>query len=350
MAIHASRYSKRRSSRSVASRGRSGKKKRRIGGKLVGVLLLLIVSSLGYVAFGIVQPFPNYPNEKPYPVSVNYRDRVNILLARTDGDTVKYLGILSLAAGERTRLFEIDPDVVGQIPQGKGDYRVAMALKLGDMDGKDGLNLLEDAVGRIVAAPIDGYVVSDDSGWEQLKSIYGEDTESVWSTASSMIGRVSIAWQGLPRGVYTSFSKLDFAKIAISEFGPLEVIETDKYESAQSIVGSAFDSSSFDGEVGDYFNEKSVVRNHPRVSVLNASGVAGAGLEIARYVHNLGGEVVNVATADKLSKSTRILDHLGGSALSSRVKQVTRGSIITDNKLSQSDIEITIGQDAKDWY
>jgi hypothetical protein len=350
VAIHASRYSRRRSARSVGSKRETSKKRRGVGGKVTAFFFLVILIGLGYLSFGLVQPFPKLPKQKDYPVSVNYNDRINILLSRIDGGEVKYLAVVSLAEGDRTRIINLDPDMVARIPGGKGEYRIAISLKLGETDGMNGMNLLMDAASRMIASPIDGYVVAGSSGWGEVRNIYGADTQTLWSTLSSVIGKTSIAWQGLPRDVYTSFSKLEFAKMSATDYGLIEVVDTGRFVSSQTVDGSGFDSGSFDAQVGDYFNEKGIVRNHPRVSIVNASGISGAGLEMERYVHNMGGEVVTVSTADKTIKATSILDHLGGSTLSSRLMQIMRCGVMTDKKLSQADIEVTIGEDAKNWY
>jgi len=349
VAIHASRYSGGRGRRHSPIRKKSGGKRKGFGRKFVGLLLLAVVAGAAYVAFALVQPFPKLPNQKDYPVGVNYKDRINILLARIDGEEVKYLAVVSVAGGARTRIVTVSPDVVVKIPQGNGEGSLAMAMRLGN-GGEGGVNLLRDAVSRLVAAPIDGYVISDSNGWRSVESIYGDSYDSLWTSVSSVTGRFSVAWQGLPKGVYTSFSKLEFAKLASGDFGVAEVVNGAKYETARSAVGAGFDTATFDNEVGSGFSEKSVVRDHPRVSVVNGSGVAGVGIEMARYVRNLGGQVVNVSTADKTVKSTEIVDHLGGSTLAVRLVGVTRGSLRSDTKLSQADIEVVIGEDAKTWF
>lgn len=350
MAIHASRYSGRRRTRQRARAPRSSGKRWDMRGKFSGAFLLVALAGIGFLVYTLAQPFPKLQDQKDYPISPNYKDRVNILLAKIEGEDVEYLGVVSLAEGERTRIISISPEVVGQIPEGKGEYMLSSAMRLGNMDGKVGLNLLRDAVSRLLAVPIDGYVVSDDAGWEAAKSTYGGNEDDLSNGALSIVGRVSVAWQGLPKGVYTSFSKIEFAQMVFKEYGTVEAIDTSKYEVAGSVAGVGFDKDSFDNDLGQDFNEKSVVHDHPRVDVVNASGVVGAGTEIARYVRNLGGEVVNVSTADKEVKSTQIVDHLGGSEISSRLKQVTRASEVTDTKLSQADVEVTVGEDAKDWF
>jgi hypothetical protein len=297
-----------------------------------------------------MQPFPKLPNQKDYSVNVNYKDRINILLSRIDGDDVKYLAVVSLAEGQITRLVTINPGVMVTIPLGKGEYPLRSAMRMGDVDGKTGINLLRDSVSRLVAAPIDGYVTADSDGWHSVETVYGNSYVNLWSVVESPIGRVSEVWQGPPKGVYSSFSKLEFAKLALIDFGALEVIDSGGYEVAQSVIGVGFDTVRFDNQVGTYFNEKSVARDHPRVSVVNGSGIVGAGTEVARYVHNLGGQVVSISTADKIGKTTKIFDHLGGSALSIRLKQVVRGNVVSDSRLSQADVEIVIGEDAKTWF
>lgn len=105
------------------------------------------------------------------------------------------------------------------------------------------------------------------------------------------------------------------------------------------------DPTTFDENLGTSFQERTIIRSRPKVSIVNSSGVVGAGATLARIVRNLGGDVISTDSGDQVSRSV-IRDHLGGSNLSGRLTPLIRADVKTDHQGSRADIEIVIGKDS----
>lgn len=336
MAIHASKFS----SKSSPSKPKPVIKfpKFKLGRILLIVGIVIAVLLIVRVGWELVSGLPTLPGETNYPKSTNYGERANILLASLDDQDVRTVALASVGK-DRIEFINLDPNWLINTPQGRGEYRLGSVVKLGDLGSGNGINLLRDSVSRLLAVPVDGYIVTTPDKLTWLQQRFGPDAASVGQKVTSQRWQLALGGFNMS-GIYSSFNRLQLLKISslLDRTTPIEVPAMNRY------FGSSFDSDAFDNDVGTRMSEQAIARNRPRVSIVNASGVAGAATEVARYVHNLGGEVDLVDSANSAQVKTIIIDHTG-TPLATRLAGLLRTSVQYQSTKARTDLEITLGQD-----
>lgn len=318
---------------------------------LIFILALARVFQLGVA---ITTSLPNIPNQNSYPISIKVSDRTNLLLVRLSGSEPVDLAVLSVGGNGKAKLLPTPVTLYTTLARGYGFYNMSGAWKLGNLEGQEGLNLLRDSVSRTLAIPIDGYLAVTESWWGAFSSQYNS-VASVSDRLLSWQFILSLADPSFPgTGVYGSITGWQGRYLAwmIRAGGGLEELSLNGATITQNSEDgprTVLESNTFDSKLGSYFYEGSIVRENARVSIINSSGVAGAGSTLARYIKNLGGQVISVGSGEEVPKS-EIRDHLGGSKLGVRVAPLIRASIITDSKPGRADLEIVIGRDNKGWF
>jgi hypothetical protein len=272
-----------------------------------------------------------------------------------DENGPNYLAILSIADKGEVKYLTVPTNLLTDLARERGSYTLAGAWRLGNLDGGEGLNLLRDSISRTLAIPIDGYAASDQVGWENVARGWGETPEQIMTTVTGFsYWEKLLNLESLRENLLGSFSLREIVELSLKgrSVGDVVTLNLDPNLSETSLTGDPvkiLNTSDFDGRLGREFFEDGVERAHPRVKIVNSSGIAGAGGAVARYVHNLGGEVISVESGKIVEKST-ISDHLGGNPLSSRIQPLVKAEIVVDSSPDRADIEIIIGQIAQGWF
>jgi hypothetical protein len=344
MPIHPSRFSSRK----------KGSQKSKFLVKIAGFILLLGLAAalvLGLrVGISLLGSLENIPNEKTYPISTNSKERTNLLLVSMKGSEPKLLSLVSISGGDPVKFLPIDLDTSVILPGGKGSFSLLGVWNLGNLDGGEGINVLRDSVSRALALPIDGYLAIPEESQEKLARDWGTVPKEVMGTLSSFSFWQKLFDLGSQPKIYGSYEWRDLIGLAFQA----RVVEVKEfslkgYLSPGNLAGEEvqnLNASSFDQNLAPEFFEASINRAHPKVSIINSSGIAGAGAHLARYAHNLGGEVISVESG-RLIKESQITDHTGGSALPPRLTPLIGGKVSIDNESRRADIEIVIGQSAQ---
>lgn len=320
---------------------------------LLVIFIFILVRSLQLGA-AISTTLPNIPNENNYPISVNTSDRTNLLLARLSPSEPAYLALLSISSTGQAKLLPLPVTLYTYLARGYGFYTLAGAWKLGNLEGGEGLNLLRDSVSRMLAVPIDGYLAASDTWWEEVSPRYKE-VASFSNYLSSWQLIFDLADPNFPGpkiyGSLNGWQIRSLAWMARSGGGvdELSLNGTTVTKEEEDGPVTQIDNGSFDSKIGRLFQETNISKEHARVSIVNSSGIPGAGSALSRYVKNLGGEVITVDSGQVQDKS-EVRDHLGGSYLGRRIAPLIRASIVTDTKPGRADLEIIIGKDNKSWF
>lgn len=319
---------------------------------LVFLLLVLLIGFLARTAWSLLKPIENIPNQKFYPISTNVKDRVNILIAVISADGPTFLAVASVAAGHKTVYLPLDPSLYTNLARSKGFYRLSSAWKLGNLAGNEGINLLRDSVSRLIAAPLDGYLATTGEKSSLLGKLGRSPAEAKNKLSNSIFLAQQLLWFSPPpelKGSLTGRELLSLLlKVRTEELREVN-LEGTLIETQDGGVGvKTVDAAAFDSRLGLLFQEDEVVRAHPRVSIVNSSGLPGIGAAISRYVRNMGGEVIILENGSSVKKSV-VMDH-SGSLLAKRLAPILRAPITSDQKASRADMEILIGEDAKDIF
>lgn len=349
--IHASKFS----GKTIKRVGKKPNRSRGFNIKLLqfGVFLAILILLVGggVVGYAVLSGLLNLPNQSSYPRSLNGKDRTNILVARLDGEKIAFLSIISFAPETKPFILNIDPAIQISLLQNRGNSQIGDLFRLGNLDRNTGLSDLVLNVSASLAVPIDGYLATDNTGWSSIKQVFGDSLAAQRTYVNSPY---FLTWAlfGKPHDLYGSLSTWKMISLVRenSDSNPYQVFDLSSTTVSSSDGSLRIDSPSFDNGLGVKFREDLITRVHPRVSVINASGVPGAATEIARYVKNLGGELVTVQTANKNQTHTSIKDHLGGNELSTRLGDFMNVAVSKDSVTSAADVEIVIGEDVKLWF
>lgn len=322
----------------------------------VSLLIIFIFALVRVFQLGVAvaSGLQNIPNQNNYPISIKVSDRTNLLLVRLTGSDPVELAVLSIGGGGKAKVLPLPVTLYTTLARGYGFYSLSGAWKLGNLEGKEGLNLLRDSVSRTLAIPIDGYLAVSESWWANFSAQYGS-VSAVSAHLTSWQFILSLAEPSFPgTGVYGSISGWQGRNLAwmIRSGGGLEELNlsgTTITQSSEDGPLTVIESNTFDSKLGPHFYESGTLREHARVSIINSSGIVGAGSTLARYIKNLGGEVITVGSGEEVAKS-EIRDHLGGSKLGVRLAPLIRANIVTDSKPGRADLEIVIGRDNKGWF
>lgn len=351
MSIHASRFS---------SRSPNHREPRRYQPKFLVKLvklLLVIVIALGVLqgvrlALLLISPLPNIPNEPTYPISMKTYNRTNLLLVSFNSSVLTYLAVLSVNSNENPKLLPLDPATLVNLPGRRGEYRLREIPAQAHLDNLGSINLLRDTVSRTLAIPIDGYLEVGASDWPAISREFGAGPNDILND----LGSIKFFWQlGTLRpwgvGLHGSVSGLTLVGLAVEARAQNEVSVINlspAVTTGTTPLGSSapmIDPTTFDENFGALFSELAIVRERPRVNIINSSDTAGAGATLSRMVTNLGGDVISVDSGNKVKQST-ITDHLGGSPLTGRLAPLIKASVNTDRNPGRADIEIVIGKDS----
>jgi len=347
--IHAARFSGRHTPAKPSQAAKGYSFGRKVGKWLIVLVLAAALVYTAKQAISFWQPLPNLPNQNNYPIGTNYKDRINLLLVSFEGEEVSWLGVLSISTDQKILFLPLDPGLTANLAGSRGEYRLASAWKLGNLDGGEGMNLLWDSVSRELAVPIDGYIATTD--WPVVAARFGGDAPSILATVTSPFflakALVTDPW---PNGATASLSRWEiWSRLTTLGDRDLESLSLSGVTTSVAVGGQgvpAIEAESFDSRLGPLFREAGIAKAHSKVSIVNASGIPGAAVELARYVRNLGGEVIGIESAATPAKKSTILDHTKGS-LSSRLAPLIRADVTRDTQALRSDLEITIGENAQ---
>ncbi len=94
------------------------------------------------------------------------------------------------------------------------------------------------------------------------------------------------------------------------------------------------------------FIDKTFTSEKLSIQIINGSGISGLGSRLARFITNIGGNVVSVITADNLVKDSTIASDQKDSYTFERLRAILGFSEAQLDKKAISDIIITIGSDS----
>lgn len=99
--------------------------------------------------------------------------------------------------------------------------------------------------------------------------------------------------------------------------------------------------------ISQAFSDPAIVSEDLRVEVVNATGVYGVGNNVAKFLSDIGANVVFVSTADNIQKQSLIYYTGGKSYTVGRLSKLLGFKASRNDKKTISDVIIQIGQDSQ---
>lgn len=120
--------------------------------------------------------------------------------------------------------------------------------------------------------------------------------------------------------------------------------------SSSSITASDISSTLEEGRIDkisySLFNDQSILEEKMSIQIINGAEVSGLGNRLARFITNIGGNVIAVATADKEIKKSEII-YVGEEKPYTvlRLEKILGFPAVKTTKVGLSDITIQVGKD-----
>ncbi|HSX39986.1 MAG TPA: LytR C-terminal domain-containing protein [Candidatus Saccharimonadales bacterium] len=143
-----------------------------------------------------------------------------------------------------------------------------------------------------------------------------------------------------PGGEHSNMTPIDTLRLAVFARGvPAQNVAT-------KTVTTDMDSPTVDKTIGTFFADSTAVAENQRIAVINASGMLGLGNRLARYVTNMGGNVVTVQTAQEDTDQSKI-SYSGSSSYTARkLSRILHMPLSQTGEKTVADVIITIGKDS----
>ena len=219
--------------------------------------------------------------------------RFNLLLVNLEDASdptslIKELSIISIDAGNRETFpmkLPLEAEVV--VPQGFGGHKLKEVYSLGALTKpRANLDLTAQTVSQLLAVPIDGYIVTDDSGLGQISQYLGDGLRIV-KLLPNLLTEVR-------RSIKTNLTFPSLLRVG--QFVWSAKSSEDVWEISPEEL---FDWQHLDLELQKHFNDAKIVEERLKIQILNATEKSGLATHAARYVKNLGGDVIIIANSDQ---------------------------------------------------
>ena len=196
---------------------------------------------------------------------------------------------------------------------------------LGELYGLGEINAAEGGVGvvaqevqNLLGIPIDGYIVIDRPGLEELQSVFPGVSGVKEALVLPNIFKLPQLWM---IGQSSAKISLDITGIARVIWYLLHV-RSDRIEELVLPPELLDDPAGLDRKISPYFRDDQLATEHLKVQVLNGTKRGGLASTAARIVKNIGGEVIRVANFERQDLVRGYLLMESGSYTASRLARI----------------------------
>jgi hypothetical protein len=282
--------------------------KRRL--RLLGLALLVVVSTVVVVAAinlynFFARPMATASGAADQGVSWN-GGRFNFLLivlddADDETSLIRELSLISLDSyNSRYSVVKLPLDAAVDVPGDFGVNPLRAVYALGALKKPQvNLKLTAQTVSHLLAVPIDGYILTDEDGLGSLGELLGEQRLSF--RVLKLLPRLAVEAR---RQLKTD---LKFSTLAqIGRF--LWQAEPDSRGVIEVGAAELLDVGDLDWRLSGLLTDQKIVDERLKVQVLNGTAKSGLAGHVARYVKNLGGDVIWVGNYEpaELTKSVLV--------------------------------------------
>ena len=266
--------------------------------KILGLALIVVFATA--VVSGAVALYQFFA--KPMATAAGAADgdvtfpggRFNLLLisledANESTSLITELSIITLDANEdEVFVVKLPLEAEVAVPQGFGGHQLAEVYSLGALTKPQAnLDLTSQAVKKLLAVPIDGYVVTDDAGLGQIDKYLGDG----WRMARLLPNFLTEVRRSIKTNL--TFPSL----LRVGQFIWSARFGEDVWDISEEEL---FDWQHLDLKLQGHFTDLKIIEERLKIQILNATEKSGLATHAARYVKNLGGDVIIISNADQL--------------------------------------------------
>ena len=269
--------------------------------KILGLALVVVFATI--VVSGAVALYQFF--SKPMATAAGASDgdvtfpggRFNLLLvnledARDPTSLIKDLSIINIDAGKWERFpltLPLEAEVV--VPQGFGGHKLKEVYSLGALTKPQAnLDLTAQTVKKLLAVPIDGYIVTDDAGLGQIDQYLG--------SGLGMLKLLPNLFTEVRRQIKTNLTFPSLLRVGqvLWSTSPATSADMEGWKISEEEL---FDWQHLDLELQKYFTDPRIIEERLKIQILNATEKQGLATLVARYVKNLGGDVIIIGNSDQ---------------------------------------------------
>lgn len=266
--------------------------------KILGLALIVVFATA--VVSGAVALYHFF--QKPMATAAGAVDgnvtfpggRFNLLLvvledANKPTSLIKELSIITLDANnDEVFVIKLPLEVEVVVPQGFGGHPLKEVYSLGALTKPQAnLDLTAQTVSQLLAVPIDGYIVTDDRGLGQIGQYLGKGLRIVKLLPNLLTE--------LRRSIKTNLTFPSLLRVG--QFVWSARSSEDVWEISQEEL---LDWQHLDLELQENFADAKIVEERLKIQILNATEKSGLATHVARYVKNLGGDVIIIGNTGQL--------------------------------------------------
>lgn len=219
--------------------------------------------------------------------------RFNLLLitledAQDPTSLIRELSIITLDANENeTFMVKLPLEAEVLVPQGFGLNKLSTVYALGALTKpRANLDLTALTVKRLLAVPIDGYIVTDASGLGQINQYLGDGWRMIKLLPNFLVE--------LRRTIKTNLTFTSLLRVG--KFIWTARVGEDAWTISEEEL---YDWQHLDLKLRKYFTDAKIVEERLKIQVLNGTEKQGLATHISRYVKNLGGDVIVVGNFEQ---------------------------------------------------
>lgn len=191
--------------------------------------------------------------------------------------------------------------------------------------------------------PLDGFVSFSDNAVSLSPVTIKNLKESL--NFSSLL-KLPDLYSFVNKNVKTSLSFKDILSVLMK----LSSIRGDKIVNHPVLLPKNLDDQIPDGAFEKDFADASLLNEGAKIEVRNASGVSGLAYTASRFINNLGGNVINLATDNDTNQSV-IYEYFSRPRTVEYLSRVFKAKVVVQKKdNARSDIVVVIGRDFGDRY
>lgn len=278
-----------------------------------------IIISVFRLGWWLGQPLGQAPSTKMEAPRWSGRQQINLLISvrcqmsnvKKDGEEDSegdYCGFLlvSLHSTEGTlKILTFPPDL--KIPDTKGTYTLPELLRLAAVQNPpQGIEFVIDSLEKYLAIPIDGYIVALSLSTFRFSLPTSKLGEIVTQAHREL--QSPVVFLKIP--MIISFIKNDIQ----TNLSPGQVfrgiweirgVRFDKLEFYELPIG--LPESERDVFIQNIFEDPQIVKERLKISVKNASETPGLALQTARFIENIGGEVIEVENSKVNTQNPKVI-------------------------------------------
>lgn len=182
-------------------------------------------------------------------------------------------------------------------------------------------SIQQDAAGRLLEVPIDGFITLNSLDLDQKVSLL---------FLSSILKYNSLK---------TNLTAIDLLKL----FAFARTV-SDSSVNIKSI-SQDLNSAEVDKIVGRLAHDELIEKDNETIQIINGTDIGGFGNRLARFITNMGGNVIIVATSDRTQKKSTISYIDKKTYTVEKLSKILGYDVIRISDNAISDITITIGED-----